>query len=59
MELCTHEKAVFFLPVNIVIVWSLAFLATQHTTVCLDGSPRALEEISTRIQTSWKGWISS
>ena len=45
MELCTHEKAVFFLLVNILTVWSLAFLATQHTTVCLDGSPRALEEL--------------
>ena len=27
MELCMHEKAVFFLPVNILMVWSLAFLA--------------------------------
>ena len=27
MELCTHEKAVFFLPVNILMVWSPAFLA--------------------------------
>ena len=29
MELCTHEKAVFFLPVNILTVWSLAFLAAS------------------------------
>ena len=36
MEVCTHEKAVFFLPVNILMVWSLAFLAARHTTVCLD-----------------------
>ena len=36
MELCTHEKAVFFLHVNILTVWSPAFLAAQHTTVCLD-----------------------
>ena len=36
MELCMHEKAVFFLPVNILTVWSLAFLAARHTTVCLD-----------------------
>ena len=27
MELCTNEKAVFFLPVNILTVWSPAFLA--------------------------------
>ena len=40
MELCTYEKAVFFLPVNILTVWSPAFLAAQHTTVCLDLSPR-------------------
>ena len=26
----------FFLPVNILTVWSLAFLAARHTTVCLD-----------------------
>ena len=36
MELCTHEKAVFFLPVNILTVWLLAFLAARHTIVCLD-----------------------
>ena len=36
MEVCIHEKAVFFLPVNILTVWSLAFLAARHTTVCLD-----------------------
>ena len=36
MELYTHEKAVLFLPVNMLTVWSLAFLATQHTTMCLD-----------------------
>ena len=36
MELCMREKAVFFLPVNILTVWSLAFLAARHTTVCLD-----------------------
>ena len=36
MELCTHEKAVFFLPVNILMVWLPAFLAAQHTTMCLD-----------------------
>ena len=36
MELCTHEKAVSFLPVNILMVWSPAFLAARHTTVCLD-----------------------
>ena len=31
-----REKAVFFLPVNILTVWSPAFLAARHTTVCLD-----------------------
>ena len=36
MELYMREKAVFFLPVNILTVWSPAFLATRHTTVCLD-----------------------
>ena len=36
MELCTHEKAVFFLPVNILMVWSPAFFAVRHTTVCLN-----------------------
>ena len=36
MEVCTHEKAVFSLPVNILTVWSPAFLAARHTTVCLD-----------------------
>ena len=36
MELCMREKAVFFLPVNILTVWSPVFLATRHTTVCLD-----------------------
>ena len=36
MELCTYEKAVFFLPVNILMVWLSAFLAAQHSTVCLD-----------------------
>ena len=36
MELCMCEKVVFFLPVNILTVWSLAFLAARHTTVCLD-----------------------
>ena len=28
--------AFFFLPVNILTVWSPAFLAARHTTVCLD-----------------------
>ena len=36
MELCMREKPVFFLPVNILTVWSPAFLAVRHTTVCLD-----------------------
>ena len=36
MELCMREKTVFFLPVNILTVWSPAFLAARHTTVCLD-----------------------
>ena len=36
MELCMREKAVYFLPVNILTVWSPAFLAARHTTVCLD-----------------------
>ena len=36
MELRTHEKAVFFLPANILMVWSPAFLAARHTTMCLD-----------------------
>ena len=36
MDVYTHEKTVFFLPVNILTVWSLAFLAARHTTVCLD-----------------------
>ena len=27
MELCMREKAVFFIPVNILTVWSPAFLA--------------------------------
>ena len=36
IDLCTHEKAVFFLPVN--IFSKMAFLVTQHTTVCLDHS---------------------
>ena len=31
MELCAHGKTVFFLPVNMLMVWLLAFLA-----VCLD-----------------------
>ena len=38
MKLCTHEKTVFFLPVNILTVWSPAFLATRPTTVCLNTS---------------------
>ena len=38
MELCMREKAVFFLPVNMLTVWSPAFLAARHTTVCLDTS---------------------
>ena len=38
MELCMREKAAFFLPVNILTVWSPAFLAARHTTVCLDTS---------------------
>ena len=35
MKLCMHENAVLLLPVNI---WcgTLAFLATQHTTMCLE-----------------------
>ena len=33
MELCTHEKAVFFLPVNILMVWSLAFLIYIYTSL--------------------------
>ena len=36
MELCMRENAVFFLHVNILTVWSPAFLAARHTTVCLD-----------------------
>ena len=36
MELCMREKAVFFLPVNILTVWSPALLAARHTTVCLN-----------------------
>ena len=36
MELCMREKAVFFLPLNILMVWFPAFLAARHTTVCLD-----------------------
>ena len=36
MELCMREKAVFFLPVNILTVWSPSFLAARHTTVCLE-----------------------
>ena len=36
MELCTHEKAVFFLPVNMLTVWSLTFLTTRHATMCPD-----------------------
>ena len=48
MELCMYEKAVFFLPVNILTVWSLAFLAARHTIVCLDilflaGSPHGIQ----------------
>ena len=35
-ELCTHEKAVFLLSVNILTVWLPAFLAARLTTVCLD-----------------------
>ena len=35
MELCMREKAAFFLPVNILTVWSPAFLAARHTTMCL------------------------
>ena len=36
MELCTHEKSAFFLPVNILMVWLPAFLATRQTKACLD-----------------------
>ena len=36
MELCTREKAVFFLPVNILMEWSLTFLAARHITMCLN-----------------------
>ena len=36
MELCMREKVAFFLPVNILTVWSPDFLAARHTTVCLD-----------------------
>ena len=36
IELCTHEKAVLFLPVN--IFSTMAFLVTQHTSVCLGHS---------------------
>ena len=43
MELCMREKAVFFLPVNILTVWSLAFLAARHTTVCLDLLQKRIE----------------
>ena len=43
MELCMREKAVFFLPVNILTVWSPAFLAARHTTVCLDYGWNLLE----------------
>ena len=35
MELCTHEKAVFLLPVNILTAWSLAFLAVELTVFFL------------------------
>ena len=34
MELCMHEKAVLFLPVNTLMVWLPTFLATRHTTLC-------------------------
>ena len=46
MELCMREKAVFFLPVNILTVWSPAFLAARHTTVCLDRAVKTLIEQS-------------
>ena len=52
MELCMCGNAVFFLPVNILMVWragflssflsiyswcgALDFLAARHTTMCLD-----------------------
>ena len=36
MELCMRENTVFFLPVNILIVWHAGFLGHRHTTVCLD-----------------------
>ena len=45
MELCTNEKVVFFLPVNILTVWLPAFLVARHTTMCLD----VLEQSSTSI----------
>ena len=50
MELCMREKAVFFLPVNILTVWSPAFLAAQHTIVCLDNIYVRLLVYSTPIQ---------
>ena len=46
MELCMHEKAVFFLPVNKLTVWSPAFLAARHTTVCLDLSLTAFIRVT-------------
>ena len=39
IELYMCEKAIFFLPVNILM---LAFLATRHTTVCLDNKPKPI-----------------
>ena len=36
MELWMHEKAVSFLPINILMVWSPAFLVARRSTVCLD-----------------------
>ena len=35
MELCMREKADFFLPVNILTVWSPAFLAARHIIIII------------------------
>ena len=45
MELCTCEKAALFLPVNILTVWCAGYLATRHTTVCLDTVTYILRKI--------------
>ena len=53
MELCMREKAVFFLPVNILTVWSPAFLAARHTTVCLDFRMIYVNDCSIRLVRSF------